>query len=73
METAPMLDLMGSLRLSGMRMAFEDTLADGLKRRHTVQQILGTLLQAEAAERKLKSVRYQLGVARLPSAKTLDD
>lgn len=73
MDTPQILDLMAGLKLTGMRASFEETLADGLKRRQTVQQILGTLLQAERQERRLKSIRYQLGVAKLPSAKTLDD
>jgi len=41
METAQILDLIAGLKLTGMRMSFEETLADGLKRRQTVQQILG--------------------------------
>ena len=73
MDTAPLLDLMGTLNLAGMRSSFEETLANGLKRRHTVQQILGTLLTAEAAERRLRSIRYQLGVAKLPMHKALED
>lgn len=70
-ETAQLLDLMGALGLAGMRASFEETLAQGLKRRLSVHQILGTLLQAEAAERKLRSIRYQLGRAKLPVAKDL--
>lgn len=73
METAQLLDLMGGLRLTGMRATFQDTVADGIKRKHTVQQILGSLLQAEAQERSLKSVRYQLAVAKRPAPKKLED
>jgi DNA replication protein DnaC len=73
MDTPELLERMASLHLTGMRGAFEETLADGLKRRQSLQQILGRLLDAEFAERKLKSIRYQIGVARLPSAKTLEE
>ncbi len=71
MDTAQMLDTMRGLRLAGMRQVYEETLRDGLKRRQTVPQILGRLLKAEAADRHLRSIRYQLGVAKLPTAKTL--
>ncbi|MGH9701266.1 MAG: ATP-binding protein, partial [Candidatus Acidiferrales bacterium] len=73
MDTPELLERMTNLHLTGMRVTFEETLADGLKRRQTVQQILGRLLDAEFAERKLKSIRYQIGIAKLPSAKTLDE
>lgn len=71
METAQLLELMGRLGLAGMRACFEDTVAQGLKRRLSVHQILGTLLEAEAAERRVRSIRYQLGRAKLPAAKDL--
>lgn len=72
METTPLLDLMSALKLAGMRAVFEETLANGLKRRQTVQQILTNLLEAEAGERRLRSIRYQLRIARLPMEKSLD-
>ena len=71
METAQLLDLMGALGLAGMRASFEETLAQASSAGSPVHQILGTLLQAEAAERKLRSIRYQLGRAKLPVAKDL--
>lgn len=72
MQTADLLDLMGSLKLRGMRGAFEETLSDGLKRKHSFHQIIARLLAAEAEERKLRSIRYQLSAANLPLAKSLD-
>ena len=47
MERHEVLAMMTTLKLAGMRTAYDDILADGLKRRHPVQQIIGTLLQAE--------------------------
>ena len=73
MDATDMLQTMKSLRLTGMRQAYEETLGDGLMRRQTVPQILGRLLQAEAADRRLRSIRYQLGIAKLPTTKTLND
>uniref|UniRef100_UPI000495DF94 ATP-binding protein n=1 Tax=Solidesulfovibrio alcoholivorans TaxID=81406 RepID=UPI000495DF94 len=38
----------------------------------TVDQALLELLQAEAAQRQLRAIRYQLGQARFPVSKDLD-
>jgi len=73
MQTAELLELMNVLKLRGMRAAFEDTLSDGLKRKLSVHQILGKLFVSEIEERKLRSIRYQMGVANLPMSKSLDD
>ena len=43
--------------------------AGGLKRRHPVQQIIGTLLQTEVADKQARSIKYQMASARLPTAK----
>jgi hypothetical protein len=41
-------------RAHGMRAAFDEILANGLKRQHSIPQIIGDLLQAEIADRKRK-------------------
>jgi DNA replication protein DnaC len=38
-----------------------------------VEQIIGALLKAELAEKAARSIRYQLGIAKLPLAKELVD
>jgi hypothetical protein len=43
------------------------------KRQHSAQQILSNLLAAEVAEKKARSIRYQLGDAKLPLAKPLTE
>ena len=52
MERHDVLAMMTALKLAGMRAAYDDILADGLKRRHPVQQIIGTLLQVEIADKQ---------------------
>ena len=52
MERHEVLAMMTALKLAGMRAAYDDILADGLKRRHPVQQIIGTLLQVEIADKQ---------------------
>jgi DNA replication protein DnaC len=66
-----LMAMMAELSLSGMRAAYDEVMRDGLKRQRPVQQILGDLLAAEVAEKKARSIRYQLGAARLPLARTL--
>ena len=46
MERHEVLAMMTTLKLAGMRAAYGGILADGLKRRHPVQQIFGALLRA---------------------------
>ena len=71
MERHELMAMMAELSLAGMRAVYDEVMADALKRQRTVQQILGDLLAAERAEKKARSIRYQLGAARLPLARTL--
>ena len=73
MERHEVLAMMTALKLAGMRAAYDDILADGFKRRHPVQQIIGTLLQVEIADKTARSIKYQMASARLPTAKELAD
>jgi DNA replication protein DnaC len=73
MERHDVLGLMDELKLVGMKAAFDEVLANGLKRQHSAQQIVGDLLGAEIAEKKARSIRYQISAARLPLAKELAD
>ena len=73
MERHEVLAMMTTLKLAGMRTACDDILADGLKRRHPVQQIIGTLLQVKIADKQARSIKYQMASARLPTAKELAD
>ena len=73
MERHDVLAMMTALKLAGMRAAYDDILADGLKRRHPLQQIIGTLLQTEVADKQARSIKYQMTSAKLPTAKELAD
>ena len=73
MERTEVLHMLDQLKLFGMRAAFDEVLAAGLKRRHSVQQIIGELLHAEIAEKQARSIKYQLTIAKLPLAKELAD
>jgi len=73
MERHDVLEMMATLKLAGMRAAFDELLADGHKRRHPVRRIIGELLKAEIADKKARSTKYQMSVAKLPLAKELTD
>ena len=73
MERTEVLDMMGALKLFGMRAAYDETLAMAIKRQHEPQRFAGDLLKAEIAEKQARSIKYQLAIARLPLAKDLDD
>ena len=68
-----LLEMMAALKLAGMRAAFDELLADGLKRQHPAQKIIGQLLKAEIADKQARSIKYQMSVAKLPLAKELTD
>ena len=71
MERHEGLQMMTELKLGGMRAAFDEVIADGLKRQHPVQRIIGDLLRAAIAEKQARSIKYQLTIARVPLAKDL--
>jgi DNA replication protein DnaC len=73
MERTQLFDLMGELKLYGMKAAFDEIMATAIKRQHEPQRVVGDLLTAEVSEKQARSIRYQLTIAKLPLAKDLDD
>ena len=67
-----LMDAMGTLGLYGMKATFDEILAAGIKSRATPEKILCDLLEAELAERKVRSIRYRMGLAKFPVDKDLD-
>ena len=73
MERSQIFDLMGELKLYGMKAAFDEIMATAVKRQHEPQRIVGDLLNAEISEKQARSIKYQLTIAKLPLAKDLED
>ncbi len=71
MQRHEVIELLGALKLYGMVNTFDETVTRGVKQQQSMVEILGRLCQAEAVERKVRSIRYQLGIARFPVAKDL--
>ncbi|MBM3545167.1 MAG: transposase [Alphaproteobacteria bacterium] len=72
MERSQLFDLMGELKLYGMKAAFDEIMATAVKRQHEPQRIVADLLNAEINEKQARSIKYQLTIAKLPLAKDLD-
>lgn len=66
------LDAVGKLGLYGMKSTFDEVVAAGIKSRATPEKIILDLLEAELAERRLRSIRYRMGLAKFPFDKDLD-
>jgi len=62
----------GTLGLYGIKVTLDEILAAGIKSRATPEKIICDLLEAEMAERKVRSIRYRMGLARFPVDKDLD-
>jgi DNA replication protein DnaC len=73
MERTQIFDLMGELKLYGMKAAFDEIMATAVKRQHEPQRIVGDLLSAEINEKQARSIKYQLTIAKLPLAKDIAD
>jgi DNA replication protein DnaC len=72
MKRHDLINELKALKLHGMASAFDEAVVEGVRRKRTVQEILGDLLQAEASERSARSIRYQIRVAKFPTLKGLE-
>lgn len=59
---------MGQLKLYGMKAAYDEILTTAVKRQHEPQRVIGDLLQAGIGEKRARSIKYQMTVAKLPLA-----
>jgi DNA replication protein DnaC len=73
MERTQIFELMSELRLYGMKAAYDEIMATGIKRQHEPPRIVGDLLQTEVSEKQARSIKYQIRIAKLPLAKDLND
>lgn len=66
------MEALATLGLYGMKTTFDEIIAAGIKSRATPEKIFCDLLEAEMAERKARSIRYRMGLAKFPVDKSLD-
>jgi len=61
-----------ALKLFGMAASYDDILSAAIRERQTMSQFLASLCQAEAEDRRGRSIRYQMGTAGFPVSKGID-
>ena len=66
MQTDPIIRQLKSLRLFGMASAMADLESQGSPRYQQIKPILEGLLKAEAADRDVRTIKYQLKSAKFP-------
>src|SRR6201997_866213 len=70
-ERHEITELLVQLKLAGMRAAYDEVVASGLRAQHSFQRIFGELLLAQLADNRARSIAYRMGVARFPVMKNL--
>lgn len=73
MERTALFEIMGELKLFGMRASYDEIMGTAIKRQHEPPRIVGDLLKAEISEKQARSIKYQMTIAKLPLAKDVDD
>ncbi len=58
MDRSDILELMVTLKLFGMRAAYDEVMATAIKRQYEPARIIGELLAAEIAEKQARSIKY---------------
>lgn len=71
MQHEAMVATLKSLKLFGMAQAVEELASQGSPAYTTTQEMLGNLLKAEIAEREVRSINYQIKLARFPAYRDL--
>jgi DNA replication protein DnaC len=71
MERHEILEMMGTLKLAGMRHAYDEVITDAVKRQHAPSRVVADLLKAEIDEKQARSIKYQMTIAKLPLAKEI--
>lgn len=73
MERTEVLDMMGTLKLYGMKAAYDEVVTTAIKRQHEPPKLVGSLLAAEISEKQARSIKYQMTITKLPLAKEVDE
>ena len=73
MERSHIVEAMSTLKLYGMRSAYDEIITTAVKRQHEPERVIGDLLNAEISEKQARSIKYQISIAKLPSAKEIEE
>ncbi len=72
MPSTDVIEQLNALKLFGMAAAYEDVLANAIRERQSMAQFLATLCGMESEERSVRSIRYQMSIAKFPVSRSLD-
>ncbi len=72
MPSTDVIEQLNALKLFGMAAAYEDALANAIRERQSMAQFLATLCGMESEERSVRSIRYQMSIAKFPVSRSLD-
>src|SRR6202007_2638210 len=72
-ERHEIMELLGQLRLAGMRAAYDEVVAAGVRAQHPFQRIFGELLLAPLADHRARPLAHLMRVARFPVMKNLTE
>ncbi len=72
MPSTDVIEQLNALKLFGMAAAYEDVLANSIRERQSMAQFLATLCDMESEERSVRSIRYQMSIAKFPVNRSLD-
>ena len=73
MDRNEILGAMSTLKLHGMRGAYDEIITTAVKRQHEPPRVIGDLLTAEISEKQARSIKYQTTIAKLPFAKEIEE
>jgi DNA replication protein DnaC len=73
MDRSEILGAMSTLKLHGMRGAYDEIITTAVKRQHEPPRVIGDLLNAEISEKQARSIKYQTTIAKLPFAKEIEE
>ncbi len=73
MSRPEVMQLMARLKLAGMQANYDEIVTNGRKRKRSFEAMLVDLLEVEIADKKARSIRYQLTIARMPVIKELSE
>ena len=71
MSSEFLLGALKSLKLHGMAQAVDELARQGAAAFSTIKPMLNTLVEAERAEREVRSINYQMRAARFPAYRDL--
>lgn len=72
MQQHEVIALFKQLKLYGMAAAWDEATAPDKRRKSSLEDIFNELIQSELADRHARSIRYQMGIAKFPIYRDLD-